>query len=67
MKDPKDWQWRVGTTTDKRVYLESDGFDDYDIRLYINGNIGSVWETVEVAERFAKTLNDHNIKISYLE
>jgi len=43
--------------SDHRVFLDSTGFDEFDVRMYINGNFGGQEETFHYAKRIADAMN----------
>ena len=54
------WKARI-SKSDDRVFLDSTGFDEFDVRMYINGNFGGQEETLKYAERIADALNKFEI------
>lgn len=55
-------KWKAHRSkTDHRVFLDSTGFDEFDVRIYINGNFGGQEETFKYAQRIADALNKFEV------
>lgn len=53
--------WGIGVTSDRRVYIDYQKMDDtqhneYDIRLYIDGNFGSVDQKIAYGKTIVNSL-----------
>lgn len=58
MTIPDKGPWRAGQDDNSidRVFIESDDFT-HDVRLYVDGDFGSVEDKIEYAEDIARRLN----------
>jgi len=54
-------KWQAHKEGDREVFLDSTGFDEFDVRMYINGNFGGQEETFQYAMRIAEALNSNGV------